>query len=388
MNKVIHFFKLIILYGSKIIPKNKSRYIYGSWFGQKFSDNSAYMYISNINNPKYKRIQHVWITKNKEVYKKMVMNDLKCYMAYSFKGIFYQITASKVFVSTGTNDVLDSLIGGAQVINLWHGVPLKKIMYDVNKQTLGERLRSRATYNYVLSTSSKMRNNYMSAFNLPKRQCIISQQPRTDIFFITDNTFDIFKKIPKALEIRIKNKKIVLYAPTHRSEGKVFLDIENKIDLNLLNQELEIRDTILLIKKHFYHRNEKIESTYNNIFDITDIDVDVQQLLSMSHILITDYSSIFIDYLLLDRPIIFFSYDIEDYLREERLMYFNYENVASFNRVYDGEELTAMILNTLDGIKYHEWHPSEAQINLKNLFFEYPSSLGCNHIMRTIGECE
>ncbi|EOR84448.1 CDP-glycerol--poly(glycerophosphate) glycerophosphotransferase [Latilactobacillus sakei] len=365
--KIIRRFRqvggLVILYCSKLAIRSKNINVYGSWFGQKFADNSAYLYLASLEN---KDVRNVWITKNKEIVERLKKDNFEIYYAYSLKGIWWQLRAENIFVNTGAADVEKNLIGGANLINLWHGVPLKKIMYEVNPPRLEEKVRLKATNNFIINTSKQMRPIYKAAFRVDEEHSITIGQPRTDIFFDKTNRYDFFKKVPESLETRIKNKKILLYAPTHRLEGKKIIDVENLVDLKKLDKLMADNGCIFLIKKHFYQVNDPEIPSFDNIIDITKVDIDTQFLLSVTDLLITDYSSIYIDYLLRDKPIMFFRYDLKEYLKNDREMYFDYDEVTPGIKVSTGDELLGALNSILiQGDKDYV----EMNKNTKNLFF-------------------
>lgn len=144
-------------------------------------------------------------------------------------------------------------------------------------------------------------------------------------------------------------KNIILYCPTHRNEGKEPIHIEKIFELDKLEKYLAGRDYYLVIKKHFYHR-EEIENLekYPHIIDITREDIDTQILTIESKALITDYSSIYIDYLLLDRPILFYCYDYKHYLEKDREMYFEYEDVTPGEKAENFDELFEQIKGVIE----------------------------------------
>ena len=154
-----------------------------------------------------------------------------------------------------------------------------------------------------------------SAFN--NNRTYISGQPRNDLFF-QENAKNIKR------QLKISNNYIITYMPTHRKYGKgnqnpiLFLN-DKKVE-SFFN-EINIK---LLIKLHPNMPSE-MEITNTSILNLTNLITDPQELLYISDILITDYSSCVVDYLLLNRPIIFYLYD--DYEKvEENNLYFNLED--------------------------------------------------------------
>ena len=120
-------FKLLILYLSCLFPRSSDIYVFGAWFGNKFLDNTKYLYLYFEKKVPGKII---WITKNKKILIEMKKDGHNVFMHNSIGGIWYQLRAKYFFICSGYQDVSEELTGNAITINLWHGIPLKKIMYD------------------------------------------------------------------------------------------------------------------------------------------------------------------------------------------------------------------------------------------------------------------
>ncbi len=358
-------FKVLIYYISCLSIRNKRKVIYGAWFGNKFADNSKYLYRMAI---KDKELRNIWITKSEKVYKEMKEFGYEVYMSKSLKAIFHQLTAGIYFTCTGKEDVDYYLLGSAKHVELWHGVPLKKIMYDDKynqsidtresqlKTVLKNRMKQKE---YVIATSKKIKEIYINAFRLESERILNLGQPRNDVFF-NDDIEDInFSK-------EFKNKKVILYMPTHRNEGKTRLKITEIMDLPKLNKICKENDYIFLIKKHYYHIDEEENiDQYENIIDITKEIYDSQLLLKYAEILITDYSSCYIDYLLLNRPIIFYNFDYKNYIMNDREMYFEYSKVTPGEKVINYLELEHEILNLISKKDIYK----EERERVKSIFY-------------------
>ena len=110
---------------------------------------------------------------------------------------------------------------------------------------------------------------------------------------------------------------------------------------------------------------ENLEA-YPHIIDITNEDMDIQRLIMETEILITDYSSIYIDYLLLDSPLLFYCYDYEHYLANDREMYFEYEEVTPGVKAKSFDELLGQLKEvTVSGDSYGK----EDRERVKNMFY-------------------
>lgn len=333
ISKVKNVFKIIVrfifMYFSMIIPKNKKIMIFGAWFGKKYDDNPKYLYEYVLS--ERKDIKAIWYTSDKKVFDKLNEMGYPVYMSNTWKSIRTAMRAKYIFTATSREDIgwaEANLTGNAVHVDLWHGIPLKKIMYDngfVKIDTLKQKVSKKLSYppfrkDYVISTSETITNIYLSAFRKKIEYVIQLGQPRNDYFY--SEHINPFKE-------RFNGKKIILYMPTHRNAGKTPIDVDSLFDLNKINEMCIKNNCVFLIKKHFYHASDTpMKGKYEAIMDITSEVVESQVLLDSADILVTDYSSCYIDYLLLDRPILFYNYDMEDYLKNDRDLYFDYDEVT------------------------------------------------------------
>jgi len=337
--------------------RSKKIFVFGAWQGNKFADNSMYLYLEAL---KHDDIKAVWITKDKKIERKLRSEGYIAYYYNSLKGIYYQLRAGVYYTCVSRFDVFSLLMGNAININLCHGVPLKKMMYDDNvtnktnskanhiKSSLIESIYSFPNRKeYVVSTSDTLTDIYLSAYRKKRSEILQFGQPRNDVFF--NDNLEI-----QEFPFREKDKKVILYMPTHRNEGKNKMDMTTILDFEELNKYCIEKNFLFLIKKHYYHRNENENlDNYSNIIDITKTDYDSQLLLKYSDLLITDYSSCYIDYLLLKRPIVFYYFDYDNYLVNDREMYFEYDKVTPGPKVKTFKELY-MILQQITDVDIYE----------------------------------
>lgn len=361
-------FKYICLYFSMLVPKNNKILIFGAWFGQKYDDNPRYLYEYILEN--HNEYKAIWMTENISVYHDLLKKGFPVCLCKGIKPVIISLRAKYVFTATGRIDIGKNnikYIGRAYHINLWHGIPLKKIMYDNEISSIGDNnihnkirnLLEKFPYKnyYIVSTSKKITEIYINAFKVNKEQILEIGQPRNDRFFL--NKENSYKK-------RFLNKKIILYMPTHRNEGKVCIDISKLFILDEINKICEDYNCVFLIKKHFYH-NLEIEdlNKYEYIHDLTTEKNETQELLHATDILITDYSSCYIDFLLLDRPIIFYNYDMDHYKKYDRDMYFDYENVTPGKKCKIYNDLSIELINILNGDDEYSFNRKK----VKSLFY-------------------
>lgn len=347
---------LLPVYGfSFITPRNKKIWVFGSTFGRRFADNPKYFYLY-MNQYHPVDIKPIWISKNKKVIELLQENKLEAYYLYSAKGIYYCLR-SKVFIYDNyTKDISFTLSGGAIKINMWHGIPLKKINRDNkfdtirNSQSIKDRLRwalrrmtNEKPSHYVLTTSEYLRPVFSSAFGTNK--VLTYGYPRND-FLVSEKIKNVFSQEEKLLNSKIeefKGKK-VLYMPTFRDKEIVYWE---NINLHEFQSFLHNNNMLFCIKLHPKSKLIKyflnIDKKYNNIV-IIDSEWDPYQLLKMSDILVTDYSSTYFDFLCRNKPIIFFDYDKNEYLVNCRELYFDYEEFTPGIKVKTIKELEFALL--------------------------------------------
>ena len=341
---------LLPLYGlSYLVPRNKKLWVFGSTFGRRFADNPKYFYLYLYRN-RPEGVRAVWITKNKEIVRFLSENQLEGYYLYSLKGVWYSLRAKVYLYDNYSKDICYSLSGGAVKINLWHGIPLKKIQQDnifdrfrnprsfrEKLYTIPRRISDEKPSHYVLSASAYCKGIFASAFRTKK--VLVTGYPRNDIL-LNDKTeavlIDSDKKAVEKIAAR-KDYRCILYMPTFReSEKKFFEVLELKEFVSFLEKEKLLFCVKLHPKSGLQAEFAKLES--RNII-IADPKGDPYPLCKLADVLVTDYSSIYFDFLLTDKPMVFFPYDYEEYLSGSRELYFDYEEFTPGIKVRNQEEL-------------------------------------------------
>ena len=381
MNKI----KKLLLYAmniplywiSKLIPKNKNIWIFGAWFGDKYADNSKYLFeYVNKNHPE---IRAIWLTKADDTLGLLHSKGYETYKSTSFKGYYFSMRAYFGFVSTGFNDI-NHFVFTEKYINLWHGNPLKKVVYDdkltngVNYDSLFNRLiriifpfiHLPEDYDYILASSEEESKNLSTAFNKKTNDILITGLPRNDVF-----SCDFNGQIKK-----------IIYMPTHRNEGE--MDIKKVLLKNLdeLNKILSTVDIELYIKLHYYHMKDMNLEQYSNIFLLHDDDIeqDIYSVINKYDLLITDYSSIFFDFLLTHKPIIFAPFDYNEYLTKDRELYYDYDDVTPGPKCKNWNE----VLEWIEKFKENPNLYSEERKKIKDKFHKYQDGKSCERVYQEI----
>lgn len=247
----------------------------------------------------------------------------------SIQGIRQALSAGVWFTSAGLPAYGTGLHKKRLIINLWHGVPLKKIaLLDPNlKKAARIYFKKIFSENYtcILTTSHELIPLMARSFAVSEDKIKVWGQPRNDGMFQKNDCRKILGQLFPDLP---EYTKTVLYAPTFRDYGQVQLFPFKDFDQEQLEAFLEEKNMLLFIRTHVAEQGSAAPYLGKRIrFLGNEQAEDVTGILNIFDCLITDYSSIYIDYLLTDKPMIFLPYDRQQYL-DGRGMNFDYDDVT------------------------------------------------------------
>ena len=247
----------------------------------------------------------------------------------SIQGIRQALSAGVWFTSAGLPAYGTGLHKKRLIINLWHGVPLKKIaLLDPNlKKAARIYFKKIFSENYtcILTTSHELIPLMARSFAVSEDKIKVWGQPRNDGLFQKNDCHEILGQLFPDLP---EYTKTVLYAPTFRDYGQVQLFPFKDFYQKQLEAFLEEKNMLLFIRTHVAEQGSAAPYLGKRIrFLGNEQAEDVTGILNIFDCLITDYSSIYIDYLLTDKPMIFLPYDRQQYL-DGRGMNFDYDDVT------------------------------------------------------------
>ena len=247
----------------------------------------------------------------------------------SIQGIRQALSAGVWFTSAGLPAYGTGLHKKRLIINLWHGVPLKKIaLLDPNlKKAARIYFKKIFSENYtcILTTSHELIPLMARSFAVSEDKIKVWGQPRNDGLFQKNDCREILGQLFPDLP---EYTKTVLYAPTFRDYGQVQLFPFKDFDQEQPEAFLEKKNMLLFIRTHVAEQGSAAPYLGKRIrFLGNEQAEDVTGILNIFDCLITDYSSIYIDYLLTDKPMIFLPYDRQQYL-DGRGMNFDYDDVT------------------------------------------------------------
>lgn len=227
------------------------------------------------------------------------------------------------------------------IVNLWHGIPLKKI--GMEQENLSGLTRKYYKYlfadNYeaVVTTSEELVPVMSRSFLVEPERIKVWGQPRNDMLFEKQDGGEVLRQIFEKAGEEDSNlpnfKKTVLYAPTFRDNAPTKIFPFPDFDISRLQEWLEVQDLFLCIRLHLYDQTacrwlKELDHPGSRIRLLNEDRVsDIMEVLNIFDLLVTDYSSIYIDYLLTGNPVIFLPYDREEYLKD-RGMNFDYDQAT------------------------------------------------------------
>lgn len=359
MKFLVYIVGYFIWFLSFLIPRSKRIWVFGSFRGA-FNDNAKYLFIhvsstQNIVNP-------VWISYNSATIRLIREKGFKAYSIFSPKGLYYALRGKYYFFNSYTTDICFFTSGKAIRINLWHGVGLKKIEFCIDKgpmynryvkQTFKEYFYFPQVYqrpDYFISSTDFQSVKFAQAFRIHEDQCLNIGYPRNDLLVMEEAKRQSFINSFEDLEVKAfiqffeKYDRIFLYMPTWReSQRNLFAE---HLDLDRMNSLMLDQNSLLVLKPHANTiiSNKDQFAHYSHIVLLNNR-IDIYPLLPYTDILITDYSSILYDYLLMDnKKVILYLYDYCQYVRDRDFNYSFKENVAG-EVAYSFNELLEVIKN-------------------------------------------
>ena len=346
-NIVIFFYKIIF----HLLKTKKNIILFESSNGRNYTGNPKYIYEYLINSPMCDKFKYVWSVEDTSLdipgHPIKVRRTRLKYLYYSIVSNFWIFDSRHPKYLLKKNDCI--------YIQTWHGTPLKKLALDMNQlnmsgktdinQYKAEFKENTSFWNYLIAQNDFSADIFSRAFDFKGTMLKIGY-PRNDILIKEKNNAELKSIIKEKLKIA-KNKKIILYAPTWRdnefhSEG--LYKFTSKMDFDLMKEKLA-NDYTLIIKYHYLVRENIDWNKYSDFIVITDEKQEIQDLYLISDILITDYSSVMFDYSLLNKPMIFYTYDLDYYKKNLRGFYFNIEEEVPGPIIEKNEDLITYLEN-------------------------------------------
>lgn len=299
-----------------VIRPSRRKILFIAFGGKKFDDNPKAIFDAMKKDSRFNDTQIYWGLNNPESIEvngaKKIKTDTLSYFVTALKcGIWITNSSAERGLSLKPKQTY--------CLNTWHGTPIKKIGLDSNKDTVQFNTKSKNSSDLILVQSEYDRETMQKAFGLSFDHYALLGYPRNDsLLRYSDNEIN---RIKRDLDIPL-NRKVILYAPTFREYelqgNRCYFNLP--FDLDYWEHELG-KDYVVLVRAH-YEIGRLIGMREGNFFiNVSDYH-SLNDLMAISDILISDYSSIFFDYSILHRPMLCYTYDYSTY-EKKRGVYFD-----------------------------------------------------------------
>lgn len=260
------------------------------------------------------------------------------------KGIYHLATARIIFVDN-YHVVLAAcnFRESTTCVQLWHANGAVKL-FGLRDRTVQERRSSaqrrfREVYkrfHKIVVSSDEMADIFKEAFNKQDQHILKTGVPRTDFYFDKDKVSSTRKAVLEDMPY-LYGKKVLLYAPTYRLNEMNMNNVH--LDIQAMEKQLS-HDYHLLIR---VHPAVKLRSFEENSF-VTNVseNYSIEDILSATDILISDYSSTPFEFSILKRPMLFYPFDLENY-QDNTGIWFNYKEYVPGNIAMTTQTLIDMI---------------------------------------------
>lgn len=334
---------LLFLYRgmAHVFPLKKKKVMFMSNMGRNFSGNPRAVFEKMLGDARFVKYKKIWAFNGdffkgvKKYGKTMLPTGCKIVRYGGLRYYFHMATAGMWIFDTRQEPYVIKRKGNIY-FQTWHGTPLKKLGLDIERMNMaGESRKINGYKASVLAESAKW--DYLLAQNdfceeiFPK--CFGYRGPVVKLGYPRNDRLALAKQEETPGDTG-KRKKVLLYAPTWRDDeylGDGFYKCPARPDFLKLQKELS-EDFQIVVKLHYLVKLRKGDIPENCIksgfVKVCGNETDIRKLYLKADGLITDYSSVFFDYSVLERPMFFFCYDLESYRDTLRGFYLDFEKVA------------------------------------------------------------
>ncbi len=326
----------------RYLPLKRETVVFESFLGKKYNDSPRAMY--EYMKERYPDLDYVWIVTDP---KKFDIPDARLVKRLTPK-YFILVARAKYLVNNSRMPIFFKKRDEQVYIQTWHGTPLKKLVFDMENNVmpgtnpqkyLNNFSNEVKNWDYLISPNHYSTEKFTSAFKFDN-QFLEYGYPRNEI--LHNYTPQMRKQFRE--KYGIKDDEIaVLYTPTYRdskNKGKAKYYQEMKLDLEQLNSTPGVK---VLLRLHYLISKNINVSKYENIINVSK-ENDVNELYIASDVLLNDYSSTMFDYLILNKPIILFPYDLAEYAGEIRGFYMDYNDLPA-EQIETTERLIEIVTN-------------------------------------------
>ncbi|HDZ5074570.1 TPA: CDP-glycerol glycerophosphotransferase family protein [Campylobacter jejuni] len=323
--------------------------LYESFHGRLMSCNPYAIFKALLKDERFKDFMHIWVISSADFVKDEFKSLKNLILVQRESYLYFKYLASAKYLINNTTFPSYFIRKENQFyLNTWHGTTLKTLGKYI-QTTFMEHNNTQRNFlqtTHIINPNEFMQNVLLKDYDIDEiyqGKALISGYARCDLTLGDFKEEQSFLKQKQDLRKHFSVKegeKVLLYAPTYRGYfGHSKFEYES---ITKLLKSLSVMPFKILFKGH--HETLKyIEQESLRICDANDREIDTNELLSIVDILITDYSSIAFDFMVLDKPIIYYCYDYEEY-KKERGMYFDLKDLG-LEFCKDIEEIKALLGN-------------------------------------------
>ncbi len=288
-----------------LVPKDRRRVVFG---GRHYGGNTAPVF----EGARAVGLDPVWLTTREDV---LALGRDDVLDARSWRGLWAAARARGVVLTHSLGDFHPAVFPSrrTKLFNVWHGMPIKRISradprFEERSYARSD-LREMKRFEAMFVTSERMAEVFAQTFLLRPEQVHRTGQPRNDVLF-DEPSLDFLGRYDPPLP---PHGRRILYCPTWREHTPVRLFPFPDRDVQALGAELAALDAVLFVRTH-PNDPGRLEKRSERIVPMQgDVAPEINDVLGAFDVLVTDYSSIWYDWLLLDRPAVFLPYDLDEY---------------------------------------------------------------------------
>lgn len=319
---IVQLFSLFVRVDPKVV-------LFASFGGKAYSDNPRYLFEYIRNNEDFADYHLVW------AFKAPVVVEGADSVRFNSLRYFYWLAKAKYWIFNSKMAPYYHKKTSQVYLQTWHGTPLKRLGHDIENngstyyrshQSYAQMVRSyendKSHWDYLVSPNAFSTEAFSTAFGISKELILELGYPRVDC--LVDPSDSTILELKKKYGIPL-DKKVILYAPTWRdnSFSLTGYTFELKVNFHIWKQYLS-EDYVVLFKPHYLIANHyEVPMDLTDFVFVIDSNADINDCYLMSDVLVTDYSSVFFDYAVLERPIYFYMYDFDEYENQLRGFYLN-----------------------------------------------------------------
>ena len=356
-----------------------------------FADNSRALFEYMLENGLNDKYELVWFVKDPSQYSRF--NNVKnvSFLSYTWavegtkeqQDSYYRaLCLSKYLFFTDAYGFARNCRNDQIRVQLWHGCGFKS---RVNFTRCEKR------YEYMTVTGPLYAKYHSELFGLREEQMITEGLPKGDWVFkpVKTTFFDLFG---------VKNSsRYIMWMPTFREAGDGLSNLNeyslssdtglplvgSEEELQELNRVLDEEDTALLIKLHPYQKKKRVVDQYSNIYmidndDLNKMDIPINKILGKCDALISDYSSVAIDYLILDRPIGFVLEDMSKYKNSRGFVFDPLEDYLPGKSIFNFDDFVNFVKDVVSGRD----DSGEKRRGLLDQMYSHTDGMSCSRIVK------